>query len=246
MSVPDAVPKSPRGSSLEKTIAGVHSVYSRVEGDQRGFLESAASRRSPLACPPGCGSCCEAFVPDILPAEAAFMAAWLLEREPLLAAQAASWTKGILPSAPPCPFMRPGNDGGHCAVYQARPLVCRLFAAAGTRDKEGRTSFRPCAHMPLAGYPAVGSGRPTLAGEELARAFGAEPPVMADYSAALSALSPSEAGSRSLLLEALPAAIARVALALSLAELSPDQPYFEPHERPNEPIALRAEPEFGG
>jgi Fe-S-cluster containining protein len=218
MSIPAALPPTPRGSSLEALVAAVSEIYERVAREQRAFLEGAASRGATLACPPGCGSCCEPFVPDILPAEAAFIAAWLLENEAGLAARAAAWTDEARPASPPCPFFRRESPSAHCSIYPARPLVCRLFGAAGTRDREGRASFRPCARMELAGYPPVGSERKTMTGTELDLVFGSAPPLMADHASALVALCPSEASGRSPIFEALPAALARVSLHLSLAE----------------------------
>jgi uncharacterized protein len=218
MSIPKQLPTTPRGSSLEGLVAGVAAIYTRIESDQRAFLASAAARGAALACPSGCGSCCEAFVPDLLPPEAVYLAAWLLESAPELARDASDWTLADRHAPPPCPFLLRSSSGARCAIYPARPLVCRLFGAAGVRDREGRASFRPCAHMPLEGYPPVGAERPTITGTELVRGFGSEPPLMAGYAAELAALSPSQAAQRSLIVEALPSALARVALSLSLAQ----------------------------
>jgi len=218
MKIPAALPSTPRGSSLEALVAAVAEIYERVGEDQRSFLEGAAARGAALACPAGCGSCCEPFVPDILPAEAAFIAAWLLENERDLASRAAAWTAEDRPSTPPCPFFRRDVPSAPCAIYPARPLVCRLFGAAGVRDREGRASFRPCAHMQLSGYPPIGSPRSTMSGSELELFFGSAPPIMADHASALVALYPSEVSERSPIIEALPTALARHCLRLSLAQ----------------------------
>jgi uncharacterized protein len=217
MDNPTRLPATPRGSSLESMVRAVAEIYARIEADQAAFLAGAAACGAALDCPSDCGSCCEPFVPDLLPAEAAFMAAWLLEREPALAAEAAAWTAAELPSLPPCPFMRSQGRGGRCSIYPARPLVCRLFGAAGVHDREGRASFRLCVHMPLAFIPPGGNENRSFTGTELVRLFGSEPPLMADYGASLAALSPSDVTHRQLIVEALPAALARVALSLSLA-----------------------------
>ena len=154
------------------------------------------------------------------------MAAWLFDNSPELARETAAWTAENRPASPPCPFLRRFGKTARCAIYPVRPMVCRLFGAAGVRDREGNISFRPCAHMPLAGYPPVGRGRPSMAGTELERRFGREPPVMAAYTAELAALSPSDMAHRSLIVDALPAALARVGLSLSLAAGSPDLAYL--------------------
>jgi Fe-S-cluster containining protein len=236
------IPATPRGSSLEILMGRVAEIYARIEADQRAFLSGAAARGAALECPEGCGSCCEAFVPDLLPQEAAFMAAWLLESAPELAREAAAWTAAGRPAAPPCPFLSRRPSGARCAIYPARPLVCRLFGAAGVRDRDGRASFRPCARMPLAGYAPVGGERPSMRGGELDAAFGSMPPMMADYAAELSGASPGESADRALLPEALPRALARVALALSLAEDARDRAYSSPHEREESSGAKLTEP----
>jgi hypothetical protein len=90
--------------------------------------------------------------------------------------------------------------------------------------------------MPLAGYPPVGQDRPVLSGGELLRVFGSAPPIMADYASALTALCPSDSAERTLLVEALPLALARVGLSLSLAEGATDRAYSgydEPKEAPS-------------
>lgn len=231
------LPETPPGSSLEDLVAMVAEIYERIEGDQRVFLSGAAARGAALECPSGCGSCCEPFVPDILPPEAVFIAAWLLESAPDLAREAAAWTAADRPTAPPCPFFRRSAKGAACAIYPARPMVCRLFGAAGVRDREGRASFRPCAHMPLADYPRIGADRPSMTDAELTRKFGSEPPVMADYAAELAAICPSEAAGRAMIFEALPMALSRVALSLSLAQGSFDRTYSDRHEREERTVA---------
>lgn len=225
MNIPAAFPPTTPGSLLEGLISAVAEIYARIDADQLLFLTEAAVRGAALDCPSGCGSCCEPFVPDILPAEAAFMAAWLFDNAPGLARETAAWTPENRPASPPCPFLRRLGEMARCAIYPVRPLVCRLFGAAGVRDRDGRVSFRPCAHMPLSDYPAVGRGRPSMAGTELERRFGREPPDMAAYASELAALSPSEVAQRSLIVDALPAALARVGLSLSLAAGSLDPTY---------------------
>jgi Predicted Fe-S-cluster oxidoreductase len=208
-------------SPLDRSIETVGEVYARIEAEQRAFLASAAAAGAPLRCPSGCGACCEPFVPDITSAEAAYAAAWIIEHDAELARTIAAWHNDE-PETPPCPFYRKDNLAAHCSIYPARFLICRLFYASAVRDKEGRASFRPCAHMPLDAFPKRGEDRPSLAGEELARIFGAEPPVMADYAAQIVALLPSESSERLTVAEALPRAIARVGLALSLAQRAED------------------------
>jgi hypothetical protein len=78
-----------------------------------------------------------------------------------------------------------------------------------------------------------------LSGADLVREFGAEPPAMADYAAELSSLRPAEAAERSLLFEALPPALRRVGLSLSLAEDARDRTYSTDDEREKEAVSGR-------
>jgi uncharacterized protein len=222
MSDTNPLPKTPDGSSLERVVSSIGAVYARIETDQGSFLASAADSGAPLLCPPGCGSCCKPFIPDVLPVEAAYAAAWILEREPELALEIAEWK--TRPAAPPCPLLRETSEGSRCAIYPARFLICRLFGSSGVRDKDGRAVFRPCAHMPVPGLRPGEGPNPVLTGEALACAFGSEPPVMADYAAQIVGLSPSEAGERRSVVEALPVALVRVGLCLSLASASQASP----------------------
>jgi Fe-S-cluster containining protein len=231
MSCPGPLPPTPKGSTLEGVIAAVGAIYARIERDQRSFLAAATEHGAPLACIPGCGACCEPFVPDLLPAEAAYAAAWILARAPALVPEIAAWRRCDRSAAPPCPFLKKSEVVSRCAIYPARFLICRLFGASGIRDREGRTAFRPCAHMPFAGYRSLGEERPALTGDALLRAFGAEPPIMTDYATELVALSPSESGERHSVLEALPPALIRVGLSLSLAARALDRTYSNYDER---------------
>ena len=232
MSISDALPSFPPGSTIETLIRKVGAVYARLALDQRSFLASAAEQGEPLVCPPGCGTCCRPFVPDIMPAEAAFTAVWLISEKPELAKEVSAWPQGGDEAyAPPCPFLSATAEGEGCDIYPARFLICRLFGASGLRDKEGQTIFRPCAHMPLAGYPAPGKERPQFVGDRVLGTFGAETPIMADYAAEIVALAPSDSGERQSVREALPKALNRIGLMLSLANNESDRPYSIHDER---------------
>jgi len=237
MSTIPRFPSLPRGSPLELIVDTVARTYSRVEADQAAFLFLAAHRGKALACPSGCGTCCEVFVPDVLPAEAAFIALWLLEYEPGLAAEAAAWGELGISGMPPCPLLGHSPEGARCAIYPARPLVCRLFGFAGVRDKEGRACFRPCAGLPGADTPATAGVRQSLTGDDLVRTYGSAPPVMADYAAELASLRPGEAAERPLMVSALPAALGWVGLSLALAEADGDRTYSIRDEREKSAVA---------
>lgn len=233
MSDTNSDPTTPDGSSLERVVSSIGAIYAKIEADQGTFLASAADSGAPLLCPPGCGSCCKPFIPDVLPVEAAYTAAWILERKPELALEVAEWKSR--PATPPCPFLRETDEGLRCAIYPARFLICRLFGTSSVRDRDGRAAFRPCAHMPVPGLKSGEGPNPTLTGEALACAFGSEPPAMGDYAAQIVGLSPSEAGERRSVIEALPVALVRVGLCLSLAARAFDGTYSTEDER-EEPL----------
>jgi hypothetical protein len=101
----------------------------------------------------------------------------------------------------------------HCTVYGGRPLVCRLFAYAGDRGKDGSVRFRACAHM------RVKDAR-SLDQNELAARYGMLPPVMGDLAGEADLLLPSSAGERTPLREALPRAAAKIRHLTDLAAFS--------------------------
>ncbi|HOX32327.1 MAG TPA: YkgJ family cysteine cluster protein [Spirochaetales bacterium] len=227
MNLPHAIPSALRGSSFEAALAGLGELYEELEENQSEALASIAARGPELACPEGCGSCCEGFVPDLLPVEARYLAAWLLAERPELAGAAGAWPpSGPEPrgSKPPCPFHEAGRRGGKCGVYPARPLICRLFAFSALRGRDGLPGFALCKRMPSRG------GRRSWSGPELAAELGELLPDMAHYGALVAALVPEEAGRRALLVEALPAELRRLSLVISLSA------YEEPdREDPDEP-----------
>ena len=116
----------------------LNELYSKLDGTIAEF-----SGRAGLSCPSGCGTCCETFVPDLTPAEADLIAARLLQDHQILTID--SWTTGELEGA--CPFYRVQGDPYHCRIYPVRPLICRLFGFAGSRNKQGEAVFRRCRHM---------------------------------------------------------------------------------------------------
>lgn len=93
-------------------------------------------------------------------------------------------------SAPICLFYRADLEGGkypgHCSIYGGRASICRLFGAAGSRDKHGQEVWKPCKFYPAEELAAVKtlSGESILhrqyTAEEVQNLFGCLPPVMSD------------------------------------------------------------------
>lgn len=206
----DIAERLPASAARERLLA-MEKLYARADEAVRRFQDAAG-----LSCPFGCGSCCEGFVPDILPAEAEYLAAYLAVAEAERAyALAAS---GLGPTSYPggrlgCPLYRPDTPY-HCSVYEARPLICRLFAFSAVKDKQGEPSFSLCRLMPDA---AAAPGLRRAAGDGL-KAFGLVPaPVMADFGSEAAALSPA-GGARGPLPEQLEAALSKILFLLGLSE----------------------------
>jgi uncharacterized protein len=169
-----------------------------------------------FGCPAGCGRCCEGFVPDCLPVEAEYLARYLLAEQPEVAARMATPPEGPPPER--CPLYDPASPF-HCSVYPARPLVCRLFAFAGTRPKHGGWTFRLCRHMPA----PIAWGQAREVGSETHPGM-TPPPLMAEIQSAVAALRPGDEPLRRPLPEAVREALGRILLRRSLATPAPSPP----------------------
>jgi len=159
------------GTALAAGIREVLSIYRDADRDTAEF-----SRNLPSGCPPGCGTCCEGFNPDLLGEEANLIALYLvyLRREliPLLYEKTGS-----------CPMYTP-DSSFHCRVYPVRPLVCRAFGFTASLDKKERAVFRLCARMP-------DWGKREYTAEELSASGYGDPPLFTEYGLRLSSLSAS-------------------------------------------------------
>ncbi|MCH8538614.1 MAG: YkgJ family cysteine cluster protein [Alkalimonas sp.] len=97
-----------------------------------------------LACPSGCGNCCQhpsidATVLDMLP-----LALHLFDQGK---AESTLAQLEVEPATTGCPMYQPLSfDGskGQCTVYHQRPTLCRVFGVAGYRDKHGQPSLSAC------------------------------------------------------------------------------------------------------
>ena len=193
-------------SLLRDRLQSLAELYQRADEAVAAFCAGSG-----LACPHGCGTCCEGFVPDVMPLEAAAVAVFLADKD-----KTAAWSlAGATPAASGAPA--PAETGRrcplyaadtpwHCSVYEARPLVCRLFAFSAVRNKRGQSSFALCRLMPT----APGLEARSASGSSIVATFHAEPPLMADYGNELLALDPHSNGDRAPLPEALADALSQV------------------------------------
>lgn len=98
-----------------------------------------------LGCPPGCGVCCEN--PNV---EASILEVFPLAWQLLTLGLAESVYEqlsdiGNVPSV--CHFYRKDESiegNGRCSVYSVRPLLCRLFAYAAIRNRDGKPELAFC------------------------------------------------------------------------------------------------------
>ncbi|MDD4007932.1 MAG: YkgJ family cysteine cluster protein [Sphaerochaetaceae bacterium] len=125
------------GSYAAQTIAQVEEVYADLQKGSDAFIEKYS-----IHCPAGCGTCCEHFLPDITEAEALEVAVYLvfIKKDYELIEKIRNTSSR---TQPPCPLYNPDSPY-HCTVYQARPLICRLFGACASSDKNGTPVFRKC------------------------------------------------------------------------------------------------------
>jgi Fe-S-cluster containining protein len=199
MNIPTCV-----GTYIEEVIASLADLYADIEKATHAF-----TARYDIACPPGCGSCCEHFIPDITHSEAAYIAAYLLfelKDEEVI-------EKVYRHSGSGCPLYRSGTFF-HCSVYPARPLICRLYASSAYHDKYGKALFRSCKYEKTETMPGL-------------LHFDEHVVTMQDFAYRLRSLD-RDRGSLSLLSEILPELLEQLQF---IASLIPS------HDDPEEPLA---------
>jgi len=106
------------------------------------------------ACPAGCDLCCRLSF-TLFPVEAFHLRGAFL-RLPGAAAERVR-RQAADPHAPGCPLLLDGR----CAVYEARPVLCRTHGVPFFRRGEGEAGpalYPGCEHLPLAAPAGPGSG----------------------------------------------------------------------------------------
>lgn len=105
----------------------------------------AFSRASGVACPAGCGVCCQYPCIKTTPLEFIPLALRLWEEQ-----RAADVYRRIDSSRNLCFFIRPvllKDDEGFCSIYPHRPLICRTFGFLGRTSQTGELSLNTCNNM---------------------------------------------------------------------------------------------------
>ena len=125
-----------RNTSIYEEFIKLNDIYNDLEKKQEIFCNTFD-----VHCQKWCGTCCEHFIPDIYQVEARYLALGLILEGKAEEARERieKWKK----DSGYCPLYDFDSDY-HCTVYKYRPLICRLFGATASKDKEGRPCFRKC------------------------------------------------------------------------------------------------------
>jgi Fe-S-cluster containining protein len=164
------------GTYTEESFKELVALYDTIEHDTQLFCFENS-----ISCGNGCGTCCEHFIPDVTNTEARLVAAYLLfvKNDLDLLSKLETFDEG---SEGPCPLYD-FNNPHHCTVYEARPLICRLFGACASQDKNGTAVFRRCRYNREQTMP-------------LFLRFEKEVPVMQDFAYALRSFEREEGNAR--------------------------------------------------
>lgn len=126
-----------KGTSIERNIRNIEDFYRDVNEKLSSF-----SLKEGIRCPTGCGTCCERFLPDVSKLESLYLAYNIL-----LSKKKTEIIRRLNESKEqkngPCPLYDGDNDF-HCMCYDARPLICRLFASSCFPGKNGESKFALC------------------------------------------------------------------------------------------------------
>lgn len=176
------------GTREADVLTQIERAYDNIQNQQDDWY-----KKTDFSCAENCGECCRNFEPDLLEAEAVYMAAWLLENQTETAEQVAEGNFP-LPREKGCQFWQ--EEGKyHCTIYGGRPAICRLFGACSSRSKSGEQVWKPCKF-----YPAeqLAQHNPPLAHKqysalETTEKLGAIPPLMSNLMEEIISISPDNA-----------------------------------------------------
>jgi len=125
------------GTELKDRIDYIRNIYCELKEKEDKFRETFD-----VSCRKHCCECCRHFMPDIMEAEADYMAFGIIAEG--RADEVLARIDSISSDDPPCLMLRQDDADHPCTEYQWRPLICRLFGDAASKDKEGRPAFRKC------------------------------------------------------------------------------------------------------
>lgn len=123
-----------------------------------------------LACPTGCGDCCDHADTEVTITEARLIAHHIRAELPELETHLERINAD--PDRVACVFYNPDRDF-HCRIYAVRPLICRAFGYSAYSDRTGNKLFAICPSMPIA----------QKSGGAMQVLFEPYPPVVEQYAA---------------------------------------------------------------
>lgn len=143
-----------------KLIQSLSELYSEMDRQTTEFRNATG-----LNCPPGCGQCCESETPETTVIELLPVAEELFVR-----GESERWLERIdaIGENARCVFFQPDPSipgNGQCQLYRFRPSICRLFAFAAMKNKEGKLELQTCRrqkeqmpHLVQAAQEAISKG----------------------------------------------------------------------------------------
>jgi len=196
--IKQALPVYLENTSVATTIINLRALYTEVDTAIDNF-----QKQSKLSCIEDCGSCCERFMPYLESAQALVLALFLIENKP-------DCINAIINSKTEfCPLYNP-HSNYHCTVYEARPLICRMFGFCGVLNKNEEISFSLCFRKKELAVQAESKSQsdseldsqtqsPTqsqkqsqFTGSEIIAHFSAYPPIMSYFGSKLQNLKADE------------------------------------------------------
>ena len=125
-----------KDTSIYEELKKIEEIYLDLESKQDIFCNTFN-----VHCLKGCGTCCEHFIPDVYSVEARYLAYGIIKegRTEEVKNKISNWDK----NSEYCPLYD-FNSNYHCTVYKYRPLICRLFGATASKNKDGLPCFRKC------------------------------------------------------------------------------------------------------
>ncbi len=118
-------------------VADMQGLYAEIDRAITAFKLATG-----LRCRSQCGQCCpEASIAvtmvEMLPAAAALLASGDIQH----------WLAKLADAGRTCVAFSPDplpETGGHCRIYEHRPVVCRLFGFAAIRNRLGKLELSTC------------------------------------------------------------------------------------------------------
>lgn len=213
------------GTSIYDVLVQIENDYGNIAAVQHEWYV-----KTDFTCPDGCGKCCINFEPDLMEAEALYMAAWIIEHQPEVALKLAD-NQFPFDNGKTCPMYNP-DSGYHCSIYGGRAFICRLFGASSFYSKQHQMEWRPCKHYP---ETLLKVHNPPLEhkkynAEETTQKLGAIPPAMSDLLESSSSFG-TDSKKTILLREILPVAVRKIMWIINMNGND------NPNGSPNAPMA---------